>query len=135
MYTEKRQWLGQVADNLGATGDGVDVFITRQRIKVHEVGVVITTVMNGAATIQVDKTNDTSRGTADAGSIVVPTTTAVNKVVKDTSSSIFPFVMGAGEFLTFEVTSAATSGAGIYYVVYELIEEAPANESDVTESA
>lgn len=135
-YVDKIIWAGNTADDLSSAADHTEVFHAgSNRIKVHEVGATITTVLNGAATVKFDKTNDTSRGDGDAGVVTIPTTTAVNKVVKDTTSTIFPFVMGPGEFLTPQVTSAATSGGCLYYVKYEIIEETAANVSDISESA
>jgi len=106
------------------------------RVKIHEIGITITTLTSGASTVKFDKVSATTRGDGNAGVLTIPTATAVNQVIKDTTSSIFPFVLAAGEYIIPEVTSAAsTAGGGLYYLKYELIEDTAANSSGVTESA
>ncbi len=114
-YENRKYWHGQTIEVLTSAADHSDIFVAAQRIKVWEVGFVVAVQTNGAATAKFDKTNDATRGDGDAGVLTIPTATAVNKVIKDTTSSIFPFTMNRGEFITMEVTSAAaTAGQGFY---------------------
>ncbi len=141
MYTRRDVWTAQTADDLSGAADHTDIFASPQRIKVHAVGALVTGTAetDGAATVQVDKTINSStggsRGAADAGSIVIPDDQDVAECVRDTTTTIFPFVMNAGEFLTFQVSSAATSGLAIYFVEYEPLQDTDVNEAQVTESA
>lgn len=135
-YENRIPWHGQTADALTSAADHGDIFAAPMRIKVWEVGAIITTATDGVSTVKADKVNDATRGDGDAGVLTIPTATAVNKMIKDTTSSIFPFVMNRGETIIFEVTSAAaTAGGALYYVIYEIVEETTANDTDVTESA
>ena len=128
-------WSSQVVEDLSSAGDHTAIFAPGQRVQVHAVGLVVSVVMNGAATIEYDKTSGGSRGAADAGTLTIPDTTAVNQVIRDTTSTIFPFILEAGEFITPQLTSAATSGSGFYFIEYEPIQDTDANEANVTESA
>lgn len=143
MYTRRAYWHTPGVDDLSGAADHTDLFIAAQRCRVHSVGAVVvgTTETDGAATIQVDKTSNSStggsRGTADAGSIVVPDNTDVAESVVDSTSTIFPFTMERGEFLTFQVSSAATAGSAHYFVEYEPLQDTIANDGSglVVESA
>jgi len=128
-------WSSQSADDTSATGDHADVFAPGQRVNVHAVGAIVSTVASGAATVQFDKTSGGTRGAADAGVVTIPDTTAVNQVIRDTTDTIFPFVLEVGEFITPEVSTAATSGGAHYFIEYEPIQDTDANEANVTESA
>jgi len=134
-YHDKHVWNGQTADDLSATGTHADIFAPGEKVIVHSVGAVVTTVMDGAATIAADLVDEGTRGDANGGSITIPTTTAVGKKLVDTTSTIFPLTVEAGDHIYFQVTSAATSGGCVYSVTYELIQETIANDDDVTESA
>ena len=143
MYVRRTYWHAPGVDDLSGAADHTDLFIAAQRVRVHSVGAVVTGTAetDGAATVQVDKTTNSgtggSRGTADAGSIVIPDNTDVAESVVDTTSTIFPFTMERGEFLTFQISSAATSGSAHYFVEYEPLQDTIANDGTglVTESA
>lgn len=137
MYTDKRVWTGTLADVLTSAADHTELIgFGSTRVKIHEVSALVTTLTSGASTVKFDKVTDTTRGDGSAGVITIPTATAVGQVVKDTTSTIFPFTLAAGEYIIPEVTSAAaTAGGCIYQVKYEVIEDTAANSSRVTESA
>jgi len=142
MYTRRNVWWTPGVDDLSSAADHTDLFIAGSRMRIHSVGAVIvgTTETDGAATIQVDKTANSgtggTRGAADAGSIVVPDNLDVAEMVVDTTSTIFPFTLERGEFLTFQISDAATSGSAHYTVEYEPLQDTLANDGTglVTES-
>lgn len=136
MYTEKATWNGQTIEVLTSAASHGDIFAPRMRVKVHEVGFIVGVQTDGASTVKFDITTGASRGDGDGGVVTIPTATTVNSVVKDTTSTIFPYVLTPGAYITPEVTSAAaTAGQGYYYIIYEVIEDVSGNETTVTESA
>lgn len=135
MYQRRMTWSAQVVDVLSATGDHTQIFAPGMRVKVHAVGVTLSVATTGAsAIVKFDRTIGATRGDGDGGVVTVPNL-AVNQSVVDTTSSIFPYVLNAGSFITPEVTTASGAGSGFYYIIYEPLEENDANDSNVQESA
>jgi hypothetical protein len=127
------------ADDLSAANDAGYVMDVIEPITITRVGTLITTVMNGAATVAFDRrvltASDTGRvdalNAAGDGVITIPTTTAVGKIVyKDVRVNCDP-----GDQIIAQVTSAATSGAGRHFVEYISRDETPGNCSDMVASA
>lgn len=130
------------ADDLAVANDAAFVFNIVLPITILRVGTLITTVMNGAATVAFDRRvltdSDTGRvnglDSSGNGVIIIPTTTAVGKLVhKDLASS--PVDCNPGDQIIAEVTSAATSGAGRHFVEYIVRDETAANCSDMIATA
>ena len=121
------------ADDLSGEADHSEVFYVRNRCKLHAVRAYVTTVLDGAATIQFDITSGGERGEADGGSIVIPTTTAATYIIEDRLAT--PVILDAGDFVTPQVSSGATSGACLYSFELEILQDNAGNETYVTASA
>ncbi|HHT9137742.1 MAG TPA: hypothetical protein ACFYEK_10945 [Candidatus Wunengus sp. YC60] len=116
------------------------VFIAPSRIVVHEIGAVQTTVMVSATNAPVWKATKTVNSTAgsagDGGVLTFSKTQAVGTGVFDTTSTIFPYTLNAGDHISIDDTTPAdTSGAATFYVRYELAENVKGNRTTyMTES-
>jgi hypothetical protein len=135
MAYDKRRFWQHSATAIALNGTpAAQTFVAPSRIKVHEVGGIMTVVMNSAAAFPawgITKTINGSAGAAGGGgALTFSKTQAVGTGVFDTTSTIFPYVLNAGDILTFDDTVAATtSGSAIFYVKYELMEEIAANRT------
>lgn len=142
---DERYWMYDpdwTADDLSATGDAGYVMDVVQPITVTRIGALVTTVMNGAATINFDRrvltASDTGRlsgfDDADEATIIIPTTTAVGKIVyKDVVGEDYD--MDPGDQVVPNVSSGATSGACRYIVWYVPRDETVDNCTDMVETA
>ena len=137
MYTGRMTWSAQSVEALTSAADHTDIFAPGIRVKIHKVGFLVSVLTSGAATVKFDITNNSgTRGDGDAGAVTVPDATAVGQAIIDTTSTIFPVVINAGQFVTPQVTSAAsTAGSGFYFIEYEVLTDTNANDANVAESA
>jgi hypothetical protein len=130
-YDNRHEWRTGAIDMSSASEQGI--FIAPDRVKIHEVGAFMTVVMSSTAlpTIQCNKVlNGTAAGSGDGGSLVLAAAQAVGTGVKDTTSTIFPYVLNAGDHLNFTVSTAAdVSGTAYGYVKYEIMADVAANRS------
>jgi hypothetical protein len=121
-YTEGNPLVGTMipngagvlaADDLSATGVHGE-YVACMKVRITHLFAAVTTLMDGAATVEVNRrpTLGSATGEVAIDNIVIPTTTAVGKVVYVELAS--PVVLNAGDALSFEVTSAATAGGAIY---------------------
>ena len=96
-----------------ATGVLAHRYIAMENLAVRRAGFLVTTAINGAATIAVKKrpTHGSATGESTIATLTIPTATAVGQVVyKDFE----PVKIGVGQEVCFDVTSAsATAGAGV----------------------
>ncbi len=110
-------------------------------------GVTVTTVLSGAATVAFDRQPyagaATERGNGDCGYITIPTTTAAGYVIYDETNYYDGVTAGAGTWIeylnegdavVFELISAATSGAGVPWLIVEVDPEMPANNAAMTKT-
>lgn len=111
-------------------------------------GVTVTTVTSGAATVKFDRApipgTDTSRGDGDCGMIVIPTGTAVGYVVYDNTNYYYGITaatagnwcqfLDEGESLVFQLTSAASSGGVVPWLLVEIDPEQPGNNAVMSAS-
>ncbi len=127
------------ADDLSSTGDGGQILDVVEPITVVEVGCLVTTVLNGAATVAFDRRVTTGSDTgrvdglnSDGDAVVtIPDTTAAGKYVyKQVRVDL-----DIGDQVVPEVTSGATSGACRYVVKYLPRDETIDNQTDAVESA
>lgn len=108
-------------------------------------GITTTTVLNGAATVAFDRQpaagSATNRGSGDCGNIVIPTTTAAGAVIYDKTDYVaagtgtWVQYLDEGDAVVVELTSAATSGAGVPWLIVEIDPEQPGNNSAMTLTA
>ncbi len=111
-------------------------------------GVTVTTVLSGAATVTFDRQPyagaSTDRGTGDAGYITIPTTTAAGYVIYDETNYYDGITAGTGNWIqtlnegdavVFVLSSAASSGAGVPWLVVEVDPEMPGNNAAMTKTA
>ena len=108
-------------------------------------GITTTTVLSGAATVAFDRQPyagaATDRGDGDCGNIVVPTTTAAGYVIYDETdykadaTGTWIQHLDEGDCVVVQLVSAASSGAGIPWLVVEIDPEQPGNNSAMTETA
>lgn len=134
-YTKKFWYSMNTADDLSSAADHAEILRLPVRCVLYAVRAFVTTVLSGAATIQFDITpgSTATRDTAGAGTITIPTTTAVGQVVNDQLAA--PVIIEAGDFVTPQVSSAATSGGCTYHFLLSYEEESVGNATNVTESA
>lgn len=133
-YTEKRTWQHSSTPLTMNGTPAAMVFVAPARCKVHSIGAIATTVFvsatNAPVWVATKTLNSTAGSSGDGGSLTFSKTQAVGTGKFDTTSTIFPYVLNAGDYITIDDTTPAdTSGAAIFYVVYELIEEVAANRT------
>ena len=97
------------ADSTGATGVHGE-YLVMKRLKVKRLMALVSTVISGAAEVEFKRrpTPGSATGEVSLGTLSIPDTTAVGQMLyKD----IDPVLLNAGEAISFEVSSAGTSGA------------------------
>lgn len=104
------------------------------RVSVSRLLFLVSTVTVGEATLTYKRrpTPGSAVDEVTLGTITVPAATAAGKLMY---KNIDPVIVNAGESITYEVTSAATSGAGHYMVKSEYTPQDPRENTDMIESA
>lgn len=134
------------ADVIETTGDaGSDqIFTVLSPITVFRVGALVTELVATDATAGIIKfdrrvtyASDTGRGDGDIGTITIPDTTAVGKIIY---SEAIQIDLDAGDQIVPQVTTAGVdagteAGEMLYIVWYYDRHETPANQTDLVASA
>ena len=115
------------------------------RCKPIRAGITTTTVLSGAATVAFDHQpaagSASNRDDGACGTITIPTTTAAGAVIYDNTDYVAAGTgewvgsLNEGDAVVIELTSAASSGAGVPWLIVEIDPEQPGNNSAMTETA
>ncbi len=122
--------LGDTPDDLSSAAVHGEMIATR-RVTVKRLMAQVVVVTVGAAIVTYSRrpTPLSATGEVSLGTITIPAATAVGKTF---INDIDPVELAAGESLSFELTSAATSGQAVYNAEFDEQVEDHKNETDVT---
>jgi hypothetical protein len=139
MYVEKRPGLLMIgagaADDLSGTGVHSYSYLVSSQHELKRFMAHITTVLSGAATVQLKRRPGglgVTAGEEVVGELILPDAASVGQVYyKD----VQPVELEVGDELVFEVSAAATSGGAAYDLELCNDPEDPRENSDMVESA
>jgi len=126
MYTLERLPVEKVVaadiQDLSSTAVHTTSYSVLEQCTVRRVLALVTTLMNGPATVQFKKrpTFGSAVGESVVATLVIPDTTVVGKVL---FKNFNPVTLEPGDQLVMEVTVAATAGAAHYGVKLDLHSE------------
>lgn len=122
------------ADDLSVAAGVRGEYACVKRIKIRRLKVTVSVATVGATVLEFNRrpTLASAAGEVQIGELTIPAASAAGTTVyKD----ITPVVLSVGEGLAIEVTTAATSGSGLFSVEADPDFEQPANESNMVASA
>jgi hypothetical protein len=128
-YADRKVFATREIDlDAGSLTDIVLTAFGTQQVQIHRLEFTGTTSSAGGATILFEK-----NGSTTIESVVVPASSVLNKTYYTKLTT--PFVLAAGDYVTYTVTESGTAPKGVISVQYSLLDNALADDSDAVESA